>query len=286
MAVCAVAHLASIAGASSSLTTSTVDPGGGRAQAGVITMDGGFGPWVDVSESGGLIVRAGHAGQLYDVVGADVSAHAPSVGEEETVEFDVVGRCDDGTHLAPDTENWAMVSGPIATLDGTGHAQAGVVYRSETGTVQATAFGFTAQGRVIVFDTDPDNFGLYAHDDIQDLWQVGYFGSSSTNGVASADPDGDLDDNYFEFTAGTDPLVPQSAFRVSLARSGTLRVSGSPASSNRTYRLERTANLRSGTWAPVIEGLGVYSNGQWVVAGLSHTNPLAHYRMIVEYDWR
>lgn len=259
---------------------------GQQITGGDVLIDSTMDAWVGESSAGDHELRAGFAGQLYDVVALKVSALPGEVAEEQAVAFGVAGRCDDGTFLAADTESWDLLAGPLATLDGNGQGVAAPVYQTETARVTVAALNLVATGEVRVLDVDPDNFGLYAHDDIQDLWQVTYFGPSSTNGLAGANPDGDQDDNHQEFIVGTDPLSAQSAFRVALARGGGLRVSGAPAYTSRVYRLERTANLRSGTWTPEAAGTGSMSNGQWVVAGLSDTNPLVQYRMLVEYPWR
>lgn len=259
---------------------------GQQITGGDVLIDGTMDAWVGEAAAGDFELRAGFAGQLYDVVALKVSPAPGEVAEEQVFAFDAAGRCDDGTFLATDAETWDLLSGPLATLDGNGHGVAAPVYQTETARVTVAALNLVATGEVRVLDVDPDNYGLYAHDEIQDLWQVAYFGPSSTNGLAGANPDGDQDDNHQEFIVGTDPLSAQSAFRVALARGGGLRVSGSPAYTSRVYRLERTANVRSGIWTPEVAGAGALSNGQWVVAGLSDTNPLVHYRMQVEFNWR
>ncbi len=277
---------AGLATSASVQTIATRSAAGQQITGGDVLIDSTMDAWVGESAAGDFELRAGFAGQLYDVVALTVSPAPGEVAEEQTVAFGVSGRCDDGTFLVADTETWTLLSGPLATLDGSGHGLAAPVYQTETARVTVAALNLVATGEVRVLDVDPDNFGLYAHDEIQDLWQVAYFGPASTNGLAGANPDGDQDNNHQEFIVGTDPLSAQSAFRVALARSGGLRVSGSPAYTSRMYRLERTANLRAGTWTPEAAGTGSMSNGQWVVAGLSDTNPLVQYRMLVEYTWR
>lgn len=277
---------AGLATSASVQSLGTRSAAGQQITGGDVLIDSTMDTWVGESSAGDHELRAGFAGQLYDVVALKVSALPGEVAEEQAVAFGVAGRCDDGTFLAADTETWSLLTGPLATLDGNGQGVAAPVYQTETARVAVAALNLVATGEVRVLDVDPDNFGLYAHDEIQDLWQVAYFGPSSTNGLAGANPDGDQDNNHQEFIVGTDPLSAQSAFRVALARGGGLRVSGAPAYTSRVYRLERTANLRSGTWTPEVAGTGSMSNGQWVVAGLSDTNPLVQYRMLVEYPWR
>ena len=257
-----------------------------RAEAAGFTLVGNLGEWGAQVDQGVVGLRAGFVGQLYDVVALVVAPESQEVDEGASVAFAAVGRCDDDTMLVPDSANWSLISGPLVAIDDAGLGTAGAVYEAETATVRVAALDLTALGSVRVLDVDPDNFGIFGGDDVQDLWQVGHFGVASTNGLASADPDGDGQDNRSEFVVGTDPLAADAGFRLALARAGTLRVSGSPAFGTRLYQLERTDALRTGAWQSVAGGTAALSNGQWVIAGLAETNPLALYRMRVEYPWR
>lgn len=275
-----------LAAAEPSLRSAGPASAGLRAEAPGVTLVGSLGDWGAQADQGVVGLRAGFVGQLYDVVALDVAPSLPAVGEGAGVDFSAVGRCDDDTRLTADEAAWSVVAGPLATIDDGGHGVAAAVYQAETATVRVAALELTALGSVRVLDVDPDNFGIFGGDDVQDLWQVSHFGAASTNGLASADPDGDGQDNRSEFVVGTDPQAADAGFRLAMARAGTLRVSGSPAFSSRLYQLERTDALRTGAWQAVAGGTAVLSNGQWVVAGLVETNPLALYRMRVEYPWR
>lgn len=85
-------------------------------------------------------------------------------------------------------------------------------------------------------------------------WRVANFGTASNNGNAadSADPDGDGMTNAQEYTAGTDPKNGVSALRVSNVSVGNqdLVVNFSTVS-GKTYRLERSDTMASGSWTTV-----------------------------------
>ena len=67
-----------------------------------------------------------------------------------------------------------------------------------------------------MLDTDPDNFGSYAGDGLNDHWQYEFFGPDNPLAGPAIDADADGDVNRFEFVAGVDPTDPQSCFRLSL----------------------------------------------------------------------
>ncbi len=97
---------------------------------------------------------------------------------------------------------------------------------------------------------DTDNDGL------PDWWEQINF-SGATLADAAADTDGDGAVNLDEYRAGTSPLDPASLFRI---------VGISPAGANylvefstvvaRSYAVERSADLVSGTWSTVTNGIG------------------------------
>jgi hypothetical protein len=68
----------------------------------------------------------------------------------------------------------------------------------------------------------------------------------------TGDDDGDGQSNYFEFVAGLDPTNPNSVFTVQIApvtgQPTQMAISFSPIVSGRTYKVESTTNLASGTW--------------------------------------
>jgi len=85
-------------------------------------------------------------------------------------------------------------------------------------------------------------------------WRFSHFGTPSNNGNAadSADPDGDGMTNAQEYLAGTDPMSGASALRVSHVSIGNQElVVNFSTVSGKTYRLERSDTLQSGSWETV-----------------------------------
>ncbi len=88
----------------------------------------------------------------------------------------------------------------------------------------------------------------------QESWRMTYFGSSANSGNAAdnADPDGDGMNNLSEYTAGTNPSSRTDVFKVqSSLKSGTNFTLTAPGKSGRSYVLERSTVLTSGSWTTV-----------------------------------
>jgi hypothetical protein len=71
-------------------------------------------------------------------------------------------------------------------------------------------------GSVTINDVNPDNFGLYAADGIPDLWQKGYFGLDNPLAAPGEDPDGDNQNNLFEYLSGYSPADGAAFLRLSI----------------------------------------------------------------------
>jgi fibronectin type 3 domain-containing protein len=89
-------------------------------------------------------------------------------------------------------------------------------------------------------------------------WRQTNFGTTNNTGDAGdiADPDGDGWNNAQEFAAGTDPNDHASLLKVSqVETSGNDMTIGFPTVAGKTYRLECSASLESGSWFPVQENI-------------------------------
>jgi hypothetical protein len=246
----------------------TVDAGGGRAKsknaAGpVFTNDaslGGIGGLsIAPAPAPARTVKHGYAGQLYDVAGVVLKASPASVAEGETRQLTALNVLDDGTFLGIPAERSAGVfsagrsppsrspaSRPLASSRGTRNA-----------TVRGSHRGFSSSLLLSVLNVGTDDFGRYAGDQIDDAWQVTYFGEDSADAAPQLDPDGDGEDNLAEFRSNTNPAdassVSRSAprlehrhtpARLERKRTSSSAASLSPAASRRTSSSE-ASGLRS-----------------------------------------
>ncbi len=92
---------------------------------------------------------------------------------------------------------------------------------------------------------------------LPDEWEIRYFGSlNAPNGGPNDDPDGDGTTNLQEYLAGTNPLDPADVFKITSVQivEADVGISFATVMAHR-YRVERTADLRSGVWAAVAENL-------------------------------
>ena len=73
-------------------------------------------------------------------------------------------------------------------------------------------FGKFGTLEMTVLNVSNDDFGGYASDGLPDDWQVQYFGENNPNAAPSADPDGDGQNNAYEYVVGTVPSNAASHF--------------------------------------------------------------------------
>ena len=102
---------------------------------------------------------------------------------------------------------------------------------------------------------NPDDFGGYAGDGLDDAWQNQYFGLNNPLAAPALDPDGDGQTNAFEFTAGLVPNDPASRFTLSIApvvgQPTQKKLSFSPRFTDRTYTVKFRLDLSAGSWTPL-----------------------------------
>lgn len=209
--------------------------------------------------SANYLEKNGYTAGLYEIVGLSVTA-PPSNNLNETATRQLVAAplADDNTTLAaldPSTVTWSIVSGPIVSISSTGLATAGTVYQDTPAKVAGAAQNLSGQLTLSILNVTNDDFGSYAGDGIDDSWQVQYFGQNNPNAAPTADPDGDGQNNRFEFTAGLIPTDPTSRFVLSIQQ-----VSGQPSQKNvvftpvvsgRTYTVRFATNLTTPNWQPL-----------------------------------
>jgi hypothetical protein len=182
--------------------------------------------------------------------------------------------------------NWSSpgVPYPLSGINASGVATATNVYQNTPATVYGYYLGVTSNTLVRVLDSNPDNYGIYASDNIPDWWQVQFFGLNNPNGVGSADADGTGQNNLFKYVAGLDPTNPASVFVLKIAS-----VNGQPNQKNlifnpevggRIYTPQFRTNLVSGSWATLTGIGGPTTNvNQVTVTDLGATQTQKFYRV-------
>ena len=192
--------------AASSLTASSAGAGG-KQSGGNVAVDSFVGAG-GVASVSATTVKAGFAGQLYDVKSLAISLSPTNVGEGSTASQFVTAGLDDGTALSVFRTNvsWSL-SGPISLL--AGYFFGMPVYTDTTAYATGVYLGASGSLVMTVLDSQPDNYTTspynFAGDGIPDWWQVANFGLGSTNAMPTADPDGDGWSNFAEYFFNTSP---------------------------------------------------------------------------------
>jgi len=262
------AHAGPRASTDYTITTETTDAGGARTTSAAYTHDGSLGGVVGISSVAPPVETAkhGYIGQLYEVTGLAVTATPASVDEGGTRQLAAMQVLDDDSYLAVNAGEvgWSVVTGPLTGISAAGLASAGTVYQDTPATVQGSHGGLDGQFELTVLDIDPDNFGSYAGDGLCDGWQVLHFGLDNPLAAPGADPDGDGQDNRFEFTAGTDPTDAASRFLLRIepvvGQPTHKRLIFSPRWNDRNYDILTSTTLATDSWTTLTGGI-VSDNG-------------------------
>ena len=276
------------------ITTDTADAGGRRATSASYTNDGSAGLIVGVSTvaSPSETAKHGYVAQLYEVGGFTVSASPATVNEGATRQ--VIGGflLDDATLLAINAASVAWSAASPLTINASGLATAGIVYQNTMALVQGTYLGSTGSINLTILNVNTDDFGSYAGDGIGDDWQVQYFGLPPN---ANAGPNIDFDHtgqtNLFKYTAGLNPLDPNSRFVLKIAPvpnpllpgqflAGQKNLIFSPRFADRTYTVFSNSGLATGLFSPLTNPSAPSDNGtERTITDLSATGPLKFYRV-------
>jgi hypothetical protein len=236
------------------LAPDTVDGGGLRGTSANYTLNGSATPG-GAGASASYTARTGFAGQLLEAVATaiEITAAPLTVSEGSTRQLGATLFYDDSTTapLAAGSVTWSVQSGPLTGISNTGLATAAAVYQDTGAVVRGTYQTFTDTLNLTVVNTLPDNFDTYAGDDLPDDWQVLYFGIGSPLAAPLLDPDGDGQDNRFEYNACLDPTDRLSFFSMNITEvpGGGHAVRFSPRIAECTYTLLGSSNLT--LWAPV-----------------------------------
>ena len=198
------------------------------------------------------VAKNGFAGQLYEVTNVKLTASPTTLDEGGTSLLQTTATLDDATllRLSSGEVRWRVFLGPVESIDANGRVQFGNVYQDSFSSIEAGYQRKFAGERFLIRNVGLDDFGLYAHDGIPDLWQVQHFGVNNPHGTAAADPDGDGQNNLFEYLAGLSPTNSDSRFTLEIADLRDLpdqkALILSPRLDSRSYRIEYSTDLGAG----------------------------------------
>lgn len=241
------------------LDPSAINHGGLRGTSSNYTLDPSTMPG-SYGLSSSYTDRTGFAGQLADAIATaiELTASPLTLAEGSTRQISATLIFDDLSTqaLATTSVSWNIQTGPLSSLSSSGLATAAVVYQDSPAVIQGSYQNLTDTLSLTVLNTQPDNFGAYAADGIDDDWQVLHF-NLPPNPLAGpgADPDGDGQSNLFEFTAGLIPTSATSTFFIQaqpvLGQPGQMRVIFSPRFAGRSYTVQTSATLLAPSWLPL-----------------------------------
>ena len=252
----AAAHAGPRSSTNYSIPTDTTDAGGKRATSASYTHDGSVGGVVSISTvaTPAGTAKHGYLGQLTEVTALQLAAAPTTVNETATRQLSAAQLLDDDSlnTLAATDVTWSVASGPLTGIDTAGLATASVVYENTPATAQGDYAGATGSLGLTVLDSIPDNFGSYAADGLADDWQNQYFGLNNSLAAPLLDPDGDGQNNAFEFTAGLIPTDALSRFLITISpvpgQAGQKQVIFDPIFGDRSYTVKTSPDLAAASW--------------------------------------
>ena len=231
---------------------------------------------------GTVIARHGAAGQLTDVQSVAVTGSPTTVNEGTARQLAATVTFTDSTvlPLTGTTATWSVGGGAIASVSSSGLATAAIVYQDTNGVVRADYLGQFGTLTLSVLNVSTDDYGTYAADGINDAWQVQYFGIGSASAGPTADPDGDGQNNLFEYLAGTVPTSGASLMTLSIVAAGANQrtVSFSPVTAGRTYTAEFATSLTAKNFT-TLQGTPVDNAGTRTYTDTATTNSARYYRV-------
>ena len=118
--------------------------------------------------------------------------------------------------------------------------------------------------------------GAYAWDGLPNDWQRHYFGDDNAEAMAFADPDGDRQNNQFEYVAGTVPTNASSLLEFTIQPSsspaGQIDLSFRPWTGGRIYSLLAGTDPSAGALTPIATA---FTNNHGEVGGFTVSNTMA-----------
>jgi hypothetical protein len=282
----ASAHAGSRTSTDYNVPADTADAGGQRTTSSAYTNDGSLGGITGISTvaAPAQTTKAGYLGQITEVTALQLAATPTTVNETATRQLSAAQLLDDDSlnALAATDVTWSVASGPFSGINAAGLATASVVYENTAATAQGDYAGATGSLGLTVLESIPDNFGSYAKDGLGDDWQNQYFGLNSL-AAPLLDPDGDGQNNAFEFTAGLIPTDPLSRFLVTIApvpgQAGQKQIVFDPIVPGRSYTVQTSPNLTNGSWNPLSGGSASDDGDQRTITDLSASGTKKFYKV-------
>jgi hypothetical protein len=202
-----------------------------------------------------LNITANYGGSGYPIQLSELALLSPStdVGDKTPPvlslpsNLTISGSDDRGAYVSFSTTGSDAVSGSVNV---TSSPASGSLFPTGDTTVQCSATDLAA-------NTATGSFTVTVNSPVM-TWRLSHFGTSANSGAAadSADPDGDGWTNAQEFAAGTAPNDSTSSLQVKQVQlSGSDVVVKFPTVSGKTYRVEYSPSLQSGSWAVVQDNI-------------------------------
>ena len=265
--------------------TETFDAAGGKAAGGRYSNTASIGGVGGMSTVGpNAVAKNGYLGQLFETANLTLNASPLVINEGGTSQLAAIATLDDGTvsHLAGRDLFWRVSSGPVVSIGAQGLLTAANVYQRSSARIEGRYPGKNSFIDIGVLNVGDDDFGIYAHDGLPDLWQVQNFGENNPRGVSSADADGDDQSNFAEFIAGTSPTNAESHFSIELAtlpgEPSQKYLLFSPRLYDRSYTVEYSLDLGAG-FKPLTNASQLDFDATRVVLDPNATEPNKFYRV-------
>ena len=115
-------------------------------------------------------------------------------------------------------------------------------------------------------------------------WRLTHFGTTANSGNAAdgADPDGDGMTNAQEFAAGTDPNDNSSVLAITqISKSGNDMLVSFASTAGKTYRVDYSDTLQSGSWATVQDNIAGTGGVLQIADTGGAAQPKRCYRVVV-----
>lgn len=243
-----------------SIVADVADAGGRRSMSANYTNDGSLGLVAGLSAvaAPAEIAKHGYIGQLTEIAGLLIGATSTTIEEGGTLPLSAAQLLDDTTTIGVPSSSvtWSVAAGPLAGISVSGVVAAGLVYRDTAATAQGILAGNISTLSLNILNVGTDDFGAYAGDGLDDAWQTQYFGlPPNALAAPSADPDGDGQDNRFEFVAGIVPTDPDSRFDFAIDAVPGLpnqkALSFGPLVADRSYTVTAKTSLMAPTWSQI-----------------------------------